>query len=116
MPGPRGVPGLVGVRSEGCLVETPRDGYCCGRYASYWNAFLFTIDFNAKKNFHDGRAHHSELHSDGFLSIYSSWTQISEFIEISSQYTEVVEAQWPIVGDQFKSVKLLNGCNFRSVR
>ena len=26
----------------GCLVETPpRDGYCCGRYASYWNAFLF---------------------------------------------------------------------------
>ena len=25
----------------GCLVETPHDGYCCGRYASYWNAFLF---------------------------------------------------------------------------
>ena len=23
-----------------CLVGTPRDGYCCGRYASYWNAFL----------------------------------------------------------------------------
>ena len=21
----------------GCLVETPRDGWCCGRYASYWN-------------------------------------------------------------------------------
>ena len=19
----------------------PRDGYCCGQYASYWNAFLF---------------------------------------------------------------------------
>ena len=27
--------------SRGCLVETPpRDGYRCGRYASYWNAFL----------------------------------------------------------------------------
>ena len=25
---------------RGCLVETPPDGYCCGRYASYWNAFL----------------------------------------------------------------------------
>ena len=26
----------------GVLVETlPGDGYCCGRYASYWNAFLF---------------------------------------------------------------------------
>ena len=21
----------------------PADGYCCGRYASYWNAFLFTL-------------------------------------------------------------------------
>ena len=28
----------------GCLVETPpRDGHCCGRYASYWNAFLFLV-------------------------------------------------------------------------
>ena len=25
----------------GCLVETPpQDGYCCGWYTSYWNAFL----------------------------------------------------------------------------
>ena len=26
--------------------HTPReaDGYCCGRYASYWNAFLFLVD------------------------------------------------------------------------
>ena len=31
-----GVPG-----PGGCLVETPPDGYCCGRYASYWNVFLF---------------------------------------------------------------------------
>ena len=22
----------------------PADGYCCGRYASYWNAFLFRFD------------------------------------------------------------------------
>ena len=54
VPGPRGVsgpgggawsggPGLGGhlVRGGG-LVETPPDGYCWGRYASYWNAFLFT--------------------------------------------------------------------------
>ena len=32
----------------GCLVETPRDGYCCGRYASYWNAFLFWSLFICK--------------------------------------------------------------------
>ena len=26
-------------------VETPsRDGYCCGRYASYWNAYLLKIN------------------------------------------------------------------------
>ena len=31
--GPRGVPGG----------DPPPDGYCCGRYASYWNAFLFSI-------------------------------------------------------------------------
>ena len=49
------LPGSVcskgGVCSGGCLlggglVETPRDGYCCGRYASYWNAFLFVINFS----------------------------------------------------------------------
>ena len=27
-----------------CLVETPWDGYCCGRYASYWNAFLLSLN------------------------------------------------------------------------
>ena len=60
MPGPGGMPGLGGACSGGgCLVETPRvlrvvrmllggawwkrppDGYCCGWYASYWNALLF---------------------------------------------------------------------------
>ena len=30
-------------RGGGCLVETPRDGYCCGRFASYLNAFLFNF-------------------------------------------------------------------------
>ena len=33
-----GVPALGGV-------ETPHHGYCCGRYASYWNAFLSSIIF-----------------------------------------------------------------------
>ena len=28
---------------EGGLVETPPDDYCCGRYASFWNAFLLTL-------------------------------------------------------------------------
>ena len=45
LPGERGdCPG--GVYKRGCLPRhTPlRDGYCRGRYASYWNAFLL-IDF-----------------------------------------------------------------------
>ena len=25
--------------------DSPRDGHCCGRYASYWNAFLFHARF-----------------------------------------------------------------------
>ena len=54
----QGVPGLGDAWSGGCLVsgggvpgpggclvrggvETPPDGYCCGRYASYWNAFFY---------------------------------------------------------------------------
>ena len=48
-------PGEGGASSwRGCLlgggelVETPRDGYCCGRYASYWNAFLFSQYFCSK--------------------------------------------------------------------
>ena len=58
VPAPRGVPGLErclvlgggcllqgGAALGGCLVETPRDGYCRGRYASYWNAFLFLVFF-----------------------------------------------------------------------
>ena len=32
--------------TEGCLVETPPDGYCCGRYASYWNGFLLCMKWN----------------------------------------------------------------------
>ena len=31
--------------SRKCLVETPPQSYCCGRYTSYWNAFLFCEDF-----------------------------------------------------------------------
>ena len=42
---PRGVPALAeGVCSQGrCLLwgVPALGGYCCGRYASYWNAFLF---------------------------------------------------------------------------
>ena len=53
-----GVPGPGGAWSRGvcepgpgwgCLVPggggDPRDGYCFGRYASYWNAFLFIFIF-----------------------------------------------------------------------
>ena len=38
-----GVPALGGMPARGgCLVDPP-DGYCCGRYVSYWNAFLFNV-------------------------------------------------------------------------
>ena len=48
VPGPGGVPGRGwGVGITACTEADPpgRDGYCCGRYASYWNAFLFGILF-----------------------------------------------------------------------
>ena len=37
----KGVPALGGACSRGCGDPPTNDGYCCGRYASYWNAFLF---------------------------------------------------------------------------
>ena len=50
VPGPgRGVSGLRGcawsrgVPAPRGVWRPPRDGYCCGRYASYWNAFLFYL-------------------------------------------------------------------------
>ena len=36
-----GVPAPGGSGPEGVPGGDPPDGYCCGRYASYWNAFLF---------------------------------------------------------------------------
>ena len=41
VPGPRGGYGPGGGGPGG----DPPDGYCYGRYASYWNAFLLILDF-----------------------------------------------------------------------
>ena len=53
MPTPRGVSAPGGsARGRGVATPLPRDGYCCRRYASYWNAFLFqVINFNVQKFF-----------------------------------------------------------------
>ena len=40
VPGPRGGACSWG---EGVPGGDPPDGYCCGRYASYWNAFLLSL-------------------------------------------------------------------------
>ena len=37
----QGVPGPGGVSGPGGVPGGDPPGYCCGRYASYWNAFLF---------------------------------------------------------------------------
>ena len=44
------VPGPGGAGLGGCLVRggDPPDGHCCWRYASYWNAFLFSCYFQEK--------------------------------------------------------------------
>ena len=47
VPAPRGVYLLLGGSGPGgCLVDPPSHGYCCGRYASYWNAFLFVLSLH----------------------------------------------------------------------
>ena len=46
-PRPRGVsrprPGGWGVSQHALRQTLPADSYCCGRYASYWNAFMFIM-------------------------------------------------------------------------
>ena len=46
VPVPRGVPPPRGPAPKGVCggdpLPRPADGYCCGQYASYWNAFLLT--------------------------------------------------------------------------
>ena len=47
---PWGVSALGNVCSQGGAWWRPPNGYCCGRYASYWNAFLcFEIYTTFKK-------------------------------------------------------------------
>ena len=46
VPSPRGCLLLgVGLVPGGAWWRPPHDGHCCGRYASYWNAFLYAICF-----------------------------------------------------------------------
>ena len=48
--GPGGVPGR-GLVSRHALRQTPgRDGYCCGRHASQWNAFPFVLKITVYSN------------------------------------------------------------------
>ena len=42
-----GAPGPGGSGPGGAWWRPPRDGYCCGRYASYWNTFLCLNIFGA---------------------------------------------------------------------
>ena len=41
-----------GCASQHALRQTPLDSYCCGWYASYWNAFLFLSRFYRFFKFH----------------------------------------------------------------
>ena len=41
--GPGGVPGPGGSGPGGVPCGDLPDGYCCGLYASYWNAFLLIL-------------------------------------------------------------------------
>ena len=51
-PGEVSRPTPRGCVSQHALRQTPPDGYCCGWYASYWNAFLFLSRFYQFFKFH----------------------------------------------------------------
>ena len=54
-------PGLGDVSQDALRqTHTPQaDSYCCGRYASYWNAFLFLFCLGLSHKTKDGLARHS---------------------------------------------------------
>ena len=45
-PGPGPGPGELCVSQHALRQTPPAHGYCCGRYASYWNGFLLSIVSN----------------------------------------------------------------------
>ena len=51
----------------GCVWRPPRDGYCCGQYASYWNAFLFLYAPRVPNEFTPGFQKLTVLASVAFL-------------------------------------------------
>ena len=103
MPGPGGVPGPRGclvprgvsgsgayLVPEGWRYSALQDGYCCGRYASYWNAFLCDIKlycnflfFFEQKEIHrsDGSTLEDHRITDG--SAINVMTKPEQFIVIN---------------------------------
>ena len=63
-------PGGRGGGSGGGGDPPPADGYCCGRYASYWNAFLLMNKINLISKVND-------------LGTRNTWSSIDSFSKLS---------------------------------
>ena len=66
---------------------TPRYGHCCGRYASYWNAFLFIFEFEVfviSNSERSVRADKSKYKNSPLLVTSISWTYLDAY-SIKSQ-------------------------------
>ena len=50
-PRSRHTPGSRHPPPSGSRHPPPRDGHCCGRYASYWNAFLYLRQFTGSNRY-----------------------------------------------------------------
>ena len=58
----RGVPGTGGcLLPGGCAWWRPPHSYCCGQYASYWNAFLWLLFLKDKWNYYENCISHKHL-------------------------------------------------------
>ena len=69
---------LPGQTPPGRHPPPPADGYCSGRYASYWNAFLFTVFFETygcQMNVNDTEIAWTFLKDSGF-------TKTTDLIEV----------------------------------
>ena len=69
VPGRLGAGGLVPA-GEFLEWRPPDDGYCCRLYASYWNAFLFSIIFFTSQSFLTFTSHQATFSTH---STFSCW-------------------------------------------
>ena len=93
--------------SQHALRQTPppllADGYCCGRYASYWNAFLYLTRFISDIN----RCIKVSNASNGFKSYDLTYIKVNDNLILDDCISEDIQIITAIISQRPPDVFLL---------